>query len=136
MRPNSNFSGAKPGDRVWGFVSGWGTIKEVNFNETFSILVYFDNGHERFYNIDGRSLNSDINPTLFWDEITFQIPEPPKRTVKVKRWVNIYKLCGYKYLTDAVLFQTKESATKRDFLNGRIVCCEVEVTLPEEFANE
>lgn len=71
------FKNAKIGDRVWDFRRGWGTIKQIDFNTKYPLKVVFDeyDGDETF-NIEGKEYNN-LKPTLFWDEIKFEIPKKP-----------------------------------------------------------
>jgi len=89
----NDFSKAKVGDRVWHFSFGWGEVK--NISKEMGVLVSFDS--EPFENctwflFDGRFTCNDVLPSLFWNEIQFEIPPMPKRKVKktIERWINIY----------------------------------------------
>jgi hypothetical protein len=101
MNKKSDFSGARVGDRVWSMNWGWGTIAR-DCTKTYSTPTnnYFkvDFGTEKYlqYNIEGRKaiigVGYEPKQTLFWDEIEFEIPDPPKREVKVrcKGYVNVW----------------------------------------------
>lgn len=100
------FENAKVGDRVWSFTEHWGTVDEIKFDEKYYLLIKFDNGRVDSYTFDGRSRLSDTFPTLFWDEIKFEIPEKPfsveaeLRKLKVKefsRYECNYYLCWDNY---------------------------------------
>jgi hypothetical protein len=74
------FKNALAGDRVWSIPEGWGTIKIINDEALFGKLkVVFDNGRVIWFNNNGKYQPDNIYPTLFWDEIKFDIPKPPKR---------------------------------------------------------
>jgi hypothetical protein len=78
----TTFENAKPGDRVWDIRKGWGIIKELNPHSTYPITVNFDlskNG-EFTYNVNGKSFMSDVNQSLFWNELKIEAPEKPPRT--------------------------------------------------------
>lgn len=72
------FEDAQVGDRVWDFLCGWGTITNINKNEYYSMKIKFNNyrNHYETYTLDGKSYVEN-NPSLFWDEIKFEIPEKP-----------------------------------------------------------
>ena len=70
------FRNAKVGDRVWDFLKGWGTVIDTSWDEDYPIFVKFD--YEEFktcFTYKGFADADDKNPTLFWDEIKFEIPE-------------------------------------------------------------
>ena len=72
------FKNAKVGDRVWDFSNGWGTIERTDFDINYPILVKFDNGdNDDSFTYEGFKNRIHKNPTLFWDEIKFEIPEKP-----------------------------------------------------------
>ena len=101
------FKNAKIGDRVWDFRRGWGTIKQIDFNTKYPLKVVFDeyDGDETF-NIEGKEYNN-LKPTLFWDEIKFEIPKKPLsledelRKLEIKEFengaVNYYLLWDNEY---------------------------------------
>ena len=67
------FRNAQVGDRVWDFISGWGTIDSVSDE---NIGVIFDNNkkHRRIFRIDGYRYDLNVK-SLFWNVIQFGIPE-------------------------------------------------------------
>lgn len=75
------FRNARVGDRVWSFTHHWGTIIETDgsLDKTidYPLLVKFDNDIVSRYTIDGKYNKDDTYPTLFWDEIKYEIPEKP-----------------------------------------------------------
>lgn len=76
------FKDAKVGNKVWGITRGWGTIIRNNEFYERPILVEFSDGSELEYLYTGCQHEDDINPTLFWNEIKFTLPEPIKyRTI-------------------------------------------------------
>lgn len=92
MNDKEIFAEAKIGDRVWSISFGWGEITNINTNiANYPLKVDFVNGAPQTYAIDGRFYKSDQNPTLFWDEIKFEIPKRPKRKVKKTLQIAIYK---------------------------------------------
>ena len=72
------FRNTKVGDRVWDFILGWGTIIDTNWDTNYPLSVKFDfeNSIEYFTYKGFRSIH-DKNPSLFWKEIKFEIPEKP-----------------------------------------------------------
>ena len=75
----TTFENAKPGDRVWDIRKGWGTINKLNPHDTYSIIVNFDldKRGEFTYTVKGKSFMSDINQSLFWNEVKIEAPEQP-----------------------------------------------------------
>ena len=72
------FDGIKIGDRVWSFDFGWGIVVEINEEFKIPIVVEFDKlEFQDSYNYDGKSME-ELNQTLFWDKIEFDIPKNPK----------------------------------------------------------
>lgn len=97
------FREAKENDRVWSSVYDWGTIYGTNHSESRPIWVKFDKGAYKYFTLDGKQNENDVFPSLFWDEIKFEIPKKPfkvedeLRKLKVKEFVygenNNYCLC-------------------------------------------
>lgn len=82
MTNSTIFVNAKPGLRVWGYLHGWGTIAEVNLGNPYPIVVDFDSNIQKTFTIDGLGYRTDINPTLFWGEISFEPPvQPPSMKI-------------------------------------------------------
>lgn len=82
----NDFSKARSRDKVWSMEDGFGFIDTI-YENCFS--VKFENGHCHIYSRDGRNERDALLPVLFWNEIHFDIPAPPKRKVKkpVEFWV-------------------------------------------------
>jgi hypothetical protein len=72
-----NFKNAKPSDRVWDFLKGWGTVVGNLINDEYPIEVKFDNEAHETFTLEGKSFLLDMNPTLFWDEVKIAIPQKP-----------------------------------------------------------
>ena len=72
-----NFKNVKPSDRVWDFRKGWGTVVGNLIDYEYPIEVSFDNESNDTYTLEGKSFRLDMNPTLFWDEVKFVIPQKP-----------------------------------------------------------
>lgn len=85
------FKDAKVGDRVWSMVDGWGVIITYNTLKFpgYHIEVKFDVSSEAF-TYGGKALISNINPTLFWDEIKFEIPKKPLPKLDVDTRVRVW----------------------------------------------
>lgn len=77
MDGDDMFKNAKIGDRVWHICKGWAVIYFINKSSILPIKVEFNDGTTKSFTVDGKEYNSDINPTLFWDEIKYSIPEKP-----------------------------------------------------------
>ncbi len=97
------FESAKVGDRVWSITNGWGTI--LYFGEKLNwFAVWFDkkpsrDGETQYY-LDGRRSVDDIRPTLFWSEVSFNIPPKPKKKVKktIDGWIGITEFNEFGYI--------------------------------------
>jgi hypothetical protein len=87
------FSNAKVGDKVWDFTYGWGKIYNIDLNSDYPIKVERLNEMDESYTFDGK-LGDEEAPTLFWDEIKYEIPTKPKRMVTktVEVWETVYNL--------------------------------------------
>lgn len=73
------FSDAKIGDNVYSYIYGWGKVR-ANNGETviYPLLVKFHKSiGEKTYTLRGKQHLTDVNQTLFWDEVDGIIP-PPK----------------------------------------------------------
>jgi len=86
------FENAKVGDKVWSINYGWGEITEIYTGDTYPICVRFVGESGITYTLNGYIDEFDMNPTLFWDELQFEIPVKPKRKIKkkIEGWCNIY----------------------------------------------
>lgn len=106
------FRDAKPGQKVWCVLNGWGVIKSINKSWGFPVRVYFEHiDYEVGYTYDGKLFDNNKNPCLFWDEIQITPPPKPKRKVKktIEGWANIYHL-NPDGVTQLFMHNTKESA--------------------------
>lgn len=90
MNKKVTFSDAKVGERVWSLTEGWGTIIERSRPYTrYPLTVKFEN-ITHSYTLWGRFRTSDHNPTLFWDEVRFEIPEKPLPQLEVDAKVLVW----------------------------------------------
>ena len=74
------FRKARIGDKVWDYTKGWGIISNdclIQNNRDFPVIVEFKNSTKESYSFDGKKHYEDLNPSLFWDEIKFEVPEKP-----------------------------------------------------------
>ncbi len=131
------FRNAKVGDRAWSFEYGWGTITHVFHDNEYPINFESDTKRICNFMIDGKRNVKDINPTLFWDEIKFEIPEIPfdlkeeLRKLKITEfeheknnhllvWSSELKKITYDYLADYqnpfLIYFTKKSI--EDFMDN------------------
>jgi hypothetical protein len=71
----NTFESAKVGDRVWSMRHGWGVVTHIGDNK---IYTRFENQiWDCVFTICGRFSAEDLNPTLFWNELKFDIPQKP-----------------------------------------------------------
>ena len=67
------FRNAQVGDRVWDFISGWGTIDSVS-DENIGVIFDNNKNHRRIFRIYGYRYDLNVK-SLFWNVIQFGIPE-------------------------------------------------------------
>ena len=70
------FENSEVGNKVWDIRHGWGIITFINTINAYPINVSFGNEDESF-TIDGKEFESDLYPTLFWDEVVIVPPSKP-----------------------------------------------------------
>lgn len=87
------FKNAKVGDRVWFFEYGWGTIVNMFYGNEYPIVFKSDTNKFCNFMIDGKRVINDINPSLFWNEIKFTIPEKPFDLETELRKLEIKEFC-------------------------------------------
>lgn len=76
----AKFDNAKVGDRVFSIQYGLGIIDRfVTVNDHEAFKVDFDNGDYEWYFKDGRVNVDDVNPTLFWNEVSIPTEEEDKK---------------------------------------------------------
>jgi hypothetical protein len=62
----------KVGDKVWHILYGWKTVSRIDSGE-YPIII-----NEYSYNESGVEYSSDINPSIFWDEVHINPPPKPE----------------------------------------------------------
>lgn len=67
------FKKAKKGDKVWSIKFGWGTIAYISEHAACPIGVDFKDSYRLCYCTDGRCSQTDVLPSIFWNE--FLIPD-------------------------------------------------------------
>ena len=78
------FRNAKIGDKVWSFNYGWGVITEIKLdNDFYPIIVTYLQGIQECYTYEGKWHVKNVYPTLFWDEVKFEIPPKPMSKLEV-----------------------------------------------------
>lgn len=87
----SYFADARVGDSVYEMVYGEGRIEGIYNCGGTPVSVMFPGGRRITFTLDGKYSDS-CNQTLFYSKPIFELPPPPRRTVKkvVEGWVNIY----------------------------------------------
>lgn len=91
----NDFSAVKVNDRVFHVRYGWYVVRATpkTNNSYFEITVTDNLGNFTIkFTRTGRMDESDLNPSVFWDEIKIVPPSKPKRKVEraVEGWLNIY----------------------------------------------
>ena len=94
------FKNAKVGDRVYDMLKGWGIISSIEPKEERPIYFVADIDSFSKFTFDGKRNRRDKNPTLFWDEVKYEIPEKPfnledeLRKLEIKKfeydWLNYF----------------------------------------------
>ena len=98
MNKKVTFTDAKVGDRVWSLTDGWGVVKERRLPHfQYPLNVEFEGGHRRLYTLWGLLHINDHSPSLFWDEVKFEIPEKPLPQLEVDAKVFVWDQEGRKY---------------------------------------
>lgn len=87
------FANIKVGDSVYDWLRGEGVITNTNHCHSHPLLVNFGKTRSTtYYTLGGVAIHCD-KQSLFYSKPVFDLPPPPKRTVKkvVEGWMNIYK---------------------------------------------
>lgn len=88
------FRNAKVGDRAYDILRGWGTIVAIKQDSEYPICFKADIDSFCTFTFDGK--RADISPSLFWDEIKFEVPvkafnlEEELRKLEVVEFKNEY----------------------------------------------
>lgn len=77
----------KKGDKVYDHLYGWGEVNEASIRDNF-LSVEFENGVERFYSIDGCTL--DAKPTLSFTEYTLEGFSQERPEELPEKWQLVY----------------------------------------------
>lgn len=77
------FRNAKVGDKIWSIRYGVGFITQNVYKACvpLPLEIQFAN-HKKYFSFDGKEHFNDLYPSLFWDEIKYEIPRKPLKTVK------------------------------------------------------
>lgn len=118
----------KVGDKLWDFEKDWVIVTFIANpkNNLYPIHVKVADTINT-YTESGKPFSTS-NRTLFWDEIKFDIPPPPKKKVKKWQWVYLGKDGKY-FLTD-YHYATREEAEATlvvSTLEGKLECSMIEV---------
>ena len=112
------FTDAKVGDRVWSLTEGWGVVKaRYAPHTTYPLNVEFENGSNRSYTLWGLLLFTDLNPTLYWNEVKFEIPEKPLPNLEVDTKVMVWKDRGF--ITNRHFSHFDDRGVMHTFADGR-----------------
>ena len=88
------FKNAKIGDKLYSIEEGWGVLEDI-IDSDYPLIVQFKFQRISF-TIDGKRWRLSKNPTLFWDEIKFEIPKKPLPDIKVDTPVLVWDEKGGK----------------------------------------
>ena len=84
------FSNVKVGDKVWSFSNGWGVVERTGESSIYTLRVRYNEVYTVLYTEDGKMYNSDMYPTLFWDEVVFEVPIKPLPKLEVDTKVVVW----------------------------------------------
>lgn len=88
---SSDFSGVKVGDKLWSVQLGECEVLYISTGE-WPIVCQNERGTGA-YTANGKKMEDDVNPSLFWSRPKIIAPPKPKRKVvkTVERWLNVHK---------------------------------------------
>ena len=135
----SDFSKARVGDTVWDVKWGDGKILTIDSKTSddgfkLPLIVGFTHNFTAIFSLDGRQGVGELFSRLFWAKVRFpETPSPPKRKVKVARWMNVFRhgsVNGELYSSET-LFLDKDTAaedmeTNEDYIGTIPIEIEVE----------
>lgn len=100
-----NFRKARVGDKVWSWRFGWGIITAIYPDQGPYPIHVRISGRVALYTYEGYYSTDDVRPDLFWDEIKFNEPPPPKRKrkVRIERWLVVHQ--AHKSFGDGFVIQ-------------------------------
>lgn len=75
----------KVGDKVFSLTNGWDIITGISDFASYPIET-----NETVYTIEGKRYKDDLTPTIFWDEITVEIPKRPLPQLEVDTKVLVW----------------------------------------------
>ena len=92
------FSDAKAGDKVWSLTHGWGVVTaRLEPHTPYPLAVEYEDRSYRTYTLWGLLHFTDLNPTLFWDEVKVEIPEKPMPVLQIDTKVLVWHNNGTKH---------------------------------------
>ena len=105
------FADARVGDTIYSMVYGEGEIYSIKLDSTYPLVCRFRNGYCYSYALGGYEIQTYPHQSLFYSKPIFDLPPPPKRTVKkvAEGWINLYKSNGV-FFEMGRIFDTKEAA--------------------------
>lgn len=89
------FANVKVGDKVWDIRMGWGVVDELELDSYYPISVDFTHVGDT-YTLEGFHRDTDVNPSLFWDEIEIKAPPAPLPKLEMDTKVVVWQDDGSK----------------------------------------
>jgi hypothetical protein len=81
----------KVGDKLWSMRYGWGKVTRICKDDDYPLCLEFENGYYTFTR-EFKEYKEEINQSLFWDEIKFEIPKKPLPKLKVNAVLEVWDL--------------------------------------------
>ena len=75
------FKDVKLGDNLYSIEEGWGTVEAITDGD-YPLIAQFKYRRISF-TLEGKRFMSSRYPTLFWDEIKFEVPKKPSPNLEV-----------------------------------------------------
>jgi hypothetical protein len=105
----------KVGDRLWSIIHGEVIVTHLTEDSDYPIYARPNTGHTTTFSRDGKFHLSHPNRILFWDEIVFDIPVPPKPKVKKYKLVLRNKFNRMDYVISSIYYEGISAFKTKDY---------------------
>lgn len=126
----SDFSKAKVGNTCFDIEIGEAKIFAMGLGQYQYMTIQNEKGIMAFRTIHGKKFHDDALSTTYWKKPEFEVPEMPKRMIKLKKWIGVYKQSNEEiiYSTSHFMYETEEDAKR--------YCAGTDKHIPIEFEVE